>query len=118
MSYSLIIPENLDISSVDMCSILGNLIDNAIHATHKLDADKRKISIVIHYDKKRLIISISNMFDGKIVYDGDKIVSINKDKTNHGLGLLSVKATVNKYNGLIEVEDIDNTFVVTIIIPI
>lgn len=115
---SLNIPEQLNLSSVEVCSILGNLMDNAINATKKLEVEKRQISINIKYDKKRLIIVISNTYDGKLLYKDGHIKSTHKNKSEHGIGLISVKNTVEKHEGIIEIESIEESFKVLIILPI
>lgn len=117
-SLSLKIPDSIEMSSVDLCSILGNLIDNAVCATCKLDQENRKINITVRYDKKRIIMTLSNTFNGEILYDGDKIISSHKNKAEHGLGLLSVKNTVDKCDGIMDIEHTADTFTATIIIPV
>ena len=67
MNLKLKIPEQMNISSFDICIILGNLLDNAIEATSKLQSG-REISIDLDFDKNVLFMSISNTFDGKVIY--------------------------------------------------
>lgn len=117
-SLFLNIPDTVEMSSVDLCTILGNLIDNAVRATGKLDKENRKMSIALRYDKKRLIITISNTFNGVIIYEGDKIASSHENKPEHGLGLLSVKNTVERCEGVMDIEHTTDTFTVTVIIPV
>lgn len=117
-SLLLSIPETIEISSVDLCTVLGNLIDNAVQAAGKLDKENRKMSLAMRYDKKRIIITISNTFNGKIIYDGDKIVSSHENKIEHGLGLLSVKNTVERCDGIMDIEHTTDTFTATVIIPV
>lgn len=117
-SLFLNIPDTVEISSVDLCTILGNLIDNAVQAASKLDKENRKMSLAVRYDKKRIIITISNTFNGEIIYDGDKIVSSHENKTEHGLGLLSVKNTLERCDGIMDIEHTTDTFTATVIIPV
>lgn len=117
-SLLLNIPDVIDMSSADLCTILGNLIDNAVRATSKLEKENRKISIAVRYDKKRIIITVSNTFNGKVIYEGNKIVSSRKNKSEHGLGLLSVKNAVERCDGVIDIDHTTDTFTVTVIIPV
>lgn len=110
------IPEQLSFSTFDMTVILGNLFDNAINASLKLEVDKRRINIGIKYDKGRLIINIKNNYKGNIIYVGDNIVTSNTDKKNHGIGFINVKNTVEKYQGLLEVKHTEEVFCITVLL--
>ncbi|MEG2053685.1 MAG: ATP-binding protein, partial [Oscillospiraceae bacterium] len=109
------IPEKLSVCPVDVCSVLGNLLDNAICATCKLEEEQRRIDISVRFDKGRLIVQVDNSFNGQVFYNGEKIISSNKDKSCHGFGLLSVKNIVEKYNGLIDIEHSETEFKVTLL---
>lgn len=115
INLELFIPESLTIGSYDMTTILGNLIDNAIGATKKLDTNKN-INLLIKYNKGRIIIKMKNPYIGEIKYKNDTIVTSNADKDNHGIGLLNVKSTVEKYNGIMNIEHSANMFSVAILI--
>jgi sensor histidine kinase regulating citrate/malate metabolism len=98
-----------------MTTILGNLIDNAIGATKNLDKN-RSINLLIKYNKGRIIIKMKNPYIGEIKYKNDTIVTSNADKDNHGIGLLNVKSTVEKYNGIMNIEHSANMFSVAVLI--
>ncbi|WP_353095737.1 GHKL domain-containing protein [Tissierella praeacuta] len=109
VNIDLNIPRELNIPSFDITIILGNLLDNALNAVKKLEKD-RYIDIKIKYTKGRLIVKIDNTFDGIIIKEKGKIITSHRDKTNHGLGLESVKTVLEKYNGLIEFKYDSNIF--------
>ena len=109
VNIDLNIPSELKIPSYDITIILGNLLDNALNAVKKLEQD-RYIDIKIKYTKGRLIVTIDNSFDGIIIKEKGKIITSHRDKTNHGLGLESVKTVLEKYNGLIEFKYDRNIF--------
>ncbi|MBU5426905.1 GHKL domain-containing protein [Tissierella pigra] len=109
VNIDLNIPRELNIPSFDITIILGNLLDNALNAVKKLEKD-RYINIKIKYTRGRLIVKIDNSFDGIIIKEKGKIITSHRDKTNHGLGLESVKTVLNKYNGLIEFKYDSNIF--------
>lgn len=107
------IPEYMNISSFDISIILGNLLDNAIEATSMLESN-RKINIDLDFDRNVLFISISNTFDGKVIYENNKFQTRHKDKENRGIGLDNVQKVVNKYMGEMEIYHTENTFYVDI----
>ena len=109
------LPQGLNISSFDSTVIFGNLIDNALQAV-SLVPESRFIDFALHYSKGMLLIKIANPFSNEIKKSGDKVITTKTDKTNHGYGLKSVKETVEKYDGTIEINPEDNIFTVTVVL--
>jgi len=109
------IPEKLMIHPFDLSVILGNLLDNAIEATLKVNGEK-KINISIELERNVIYIHIVNPFEGKLAYEGNKLITTNKDKENHGLGLRSVQQSVDKYNGEIDIYQTNKKFHVDVLI--
>lgn len=96
----IVVPEQLPYEGSDLCIILGNLIDNAMEAVEKLPSELRYIHISVVQRKGNLGISIRNPYRGNIrMNNGGQILTSKQDKKNHGLGILSVQRTVDKYNG-------------------
>jgi len=108
------IPENLDIPSFDMTVILGNILDNAIKAVSKVKKDPF-INLKIKYDKGRLMIETDNPYTGEIKKENGKILTTNEDKENHGIGLENVKKTIQKYNGIMNIDNSGNIFSITLL---
>ena len=109
------IPEDLNFPSFDMTIVLGNLLDNALQAVRKLEQG-RYINLKLKYTKGTLIVKIENPFEGIILRKNGGFRSSKKDKSNHGIGLESVKSVVEKYNGAIEFKYIDNKFHVGVLL--
>lgn len=81
----------------DLTIIIGNLLDNAIEAT--IQTENKQIKINIIQDEYKLIISVSNSFNGKLEHKDSFFKSSKIDKDVHGYGLSNIKLTCNKYNG-------------------
>ncbi len=111
------VPEELNITSYDMAVILGNLLDNAITAVCELTED-RYVNIIIKYDKGRFILKIDNPFEGKILKEKNTLLTTKVDKSNHGIGLQSIKAVLEKYNGSMELVHSKKVFSVTLLMYI
>lgn len=109
------LPQGLNISSFDSTVIFGNLIDNALQAV-ALVPENRFIDLALHYSKGMLLIKISNPFVNEFKKSGDNVATTKTDKENHGFGLASVKETVEKYNGTIEINPGDNIFTVKVVL--
>ncbi len=96
------IPEQLKIDDFDITVILGNLLDNAIEACGKLAKEKRKILLSIKLAKNQLFIQMENPFEGKLKWQGSRLLTQKEDDSSHGIGLENVKRAVEKYNGTLE----------------
>lgn len=117
VNVSSTLPQGLNISSFDSTVIFGNLIDNALQAV-SLVPENKFIDLALHYSKGMLLIKITNPFTNEIRKSGDKVITTKTDKKNHGYGLTSVKETIEKYNGTIDIIPDDKVFTVTAVLYI
>lgn len=108
-------PANTGIMPNDMCTILANLLDNAIEATEKVEGEK-VISLTIRRVNRFVVIKVTNPFQGAKSKSGDFLSTTKDDKKMHGWGIPSVRSTVEKYNGTFQYNIEDNLFVVNIIL--
>jgi len=109
-----------EFDAIDIVSILGNLLDNAIYEAEKLEAGEGSIIIDMHCDEKKCIFQVNNRdtvipeeIRNKIFKKG----FTTKGSEGSGFGLYNVKEIVKKYNGQIYVKSDDNigtSFVVDI----
>ncbi len=82
-----VVPVNLSISDVDLCVIIGNLLDNAMEACEKQEETSgRFIRVFIGVLKKQLYISVMNSVGGELKKEG-KIYISTKNSGSHGFGL-------------------------------
>ncbi|MFA9464136.1 MAG: ATP-binding protein [Velocimicrobium sp.] len=92
------ISETCEIADMDLCVILANAIENAIHACINIkDSTDRTIHISCLSKNQKLLIQISNNFTGVVTFKNDMPVT---EEQNHGFGTTSIAATVQKYNGI------------------
>ncbi len=104
---------------MDICSIFGNALDNAIESEKKIeDKGKRMIHVSVSSQKRFLIIRIENYYEGTIQYEHDLPVTTKKQSEFHGFGIKSIRYTVHKYEGEVDINVQDNWFILNILIPI
>ena len=108
VSTRMSIPTEMNIIEDDMVIILGNILDNAIEACQKVE--NGRIHITGNYDRSVINIDITNSYNGEINKSDDVFVTSKDNKEEHGLGLLSVKSTIEKYNGVVEFNYDDRNF--------
>ena len=104
---------------MDICSIFGNALDNAIECEMKItDKEKRLIHVTVTKQKNFLILKFENYYEENLKYSDGQLITTKKEKQYHGYGLKSIKYTVNKYNGAVSIDTKDNWFDLKILIPI
>ena len=90
------------LDTMDIYSLFGNLLENAITAAERLpDARKRIISLVIQQKGNLISIDVQNFFQGPVppLEDGLPQTSKKGEQGYHGYGLRSVRSIARKYRG-------------------
>lgn len=102
VTHSLALPEMLPFEKNDICLVMANAIENAINACSELPEDSRRINILAEYrDGHRLMVSVGNPCCRAVQFDENGLPISDKHSEDHGIGLLSVKRIVEKYNGFL-----------------
>ncbi len=104
------------IRSVDLYTMLSNVLDNAVEANLRIeDENRRAIHLSVHEKKGLVILQCENPYDGSVeMRDGLPLTS-KADKTAHGFGTKSVQATAEKYGGVLRVNPDNGMYVLRII---
>lgn len=103
------IPKELASEPADMVAILGNLLDNAINASLKLE-EGRKIDFCMTYERGVLQIDIANTYNGIVRYENERIKTTSGNERYHGYGLRNVENALKKYHGYYKVAHDEHTF--------
>lgn len=91
------------VSIYDFCSIIYNLMKNAIEACEKIEnVDERIIEMKFAEYNNKIFVMIRNRVYEGVSIENNSLKTTKKDKKNHGLGSENVKQAVEKYNGSIE----------------
>lgn len=104
-------PRHTNLRSVDLCAILGNLLDNALEAAEQVpEKEKRFIQLTIRRINQMLIIKVENSFSNPIILQ-DGVLTTSKVKNGlHGWGLKSAQAAAEKYDGTVQTSYKDKVF--------
>ncbi len=104
--------------TMDICSIFGNALDNAIEYEETVcDKEKRLIHVAVHAQRNFLIIRFENYCEEQMEFEKSLPVTTKGDTQFHGYGLKSLRYTVRKYGGEVDVGIEDKWFVLKILIP-
>ncbi len=104
---------------IDITSLFGNLIDNAIESVSQVeDVAKRIINLKIKSKNQFLLINVENYYEHELLYeDGSLLTTKINDKT-HGYGIKSIETIAEKYNGTTTITSEDSWFRVSILFPL
>lgn len=100
---------------IDLSILLGNLLDNAIHALQGCDPP-RKLNVQMEQKRGLLYIQIKNNHHEKIREKNGSFLTTKTNGKNHGIGLKNVKRIVEKYQGEMTVDYDKSWFSVEILL--
>ena len=104
---------------MDLCSIFGNAVDNAIEYEQRVeDRSCRLIKVIVRTQNGFLLIRIQNYCNEEIPIKNGVIATSKKDKAIHGYGIKSIRRAVEKYEGSLTMEQENEWFILTALIPI
>ena len=105
-------------SSMDIASLFGNALDNAINATMELnDPSKRVINVRFSSQGNLMLIQIQNYHQRRLRFRNGLPITTHQDATRHGFGMKSMLHTVEQYGGTMQVDDTDSVFTLRILLP-
>ncbi len=107
------------IQDVDLITMLGNLLDNAILASSKRGKGSSVVvRIFMQREGKLCVLKVVNDFLGEIKEKDGRLLSTKKDAGIHGIGLSSVYKIAEQNNGYLEHYIIDNKFNAIIVLSV
>ena len=98
------------IDDIDICSLLGNLLDNAIEAELKLEQADRYIVLEILIEDAAMSIFLKNRIAGPVLENNTDMGTTKLDFKNHGFGTKIISKIVRKYNGFLDYSEEDGFF--------
>ncbi len=104
---------------MDICTIFGNALDNAIEYEIQIpDKEKRMIHITVAEKHGMITAVVENFCEMEILKGKNDIPETTKnDKLYHGYGIKSIKYSVEKYGGFVNISNSNNWFRVEMILP-
>ena len=118
-SYRIDLPEATlgGLSDNELCSMIGNILDNAVRAASVQTEGRKFIDLALHIEsQKDLYIVAVNSFNGKPLYKGDTYISTKEKKS--GIGLRSIATIAELHGGTARFHHEGNVFYSDILIPV
>ena len=109
------LPEPLPATELDMVSLFGNLMENAIDGCRTVPKDRRYFCLTteIRHGSSLYIVS-TNSFDGRVQKGKDGYHSTKH--SGNGIGLTAITAAAEKYNGSARATNSDTEFFVDVVL--
>lgn len=105
-------PKSLPLSDAELCALMMNLLDNAIHAAVK--TEKPFIRLDMHQKDGFFVFVCENT---AIPEPAEKSAE-KKDVPQHGLGMKIMEQIINRHGDLMEVERLPGSYRITIALPL
>lgn len=107
------------IDTIDLYTIFGNALDNAIECVSNLqEAEKRIISVSIFARASFAFIQCENFFEREIIMSDGFPQSTKEQNGYHGYGIMSIRQIAEKYGGFVTIETKNNIFMLRVTIPL
>ncbi|MDE7261797.1 MAG: GHKL domain-containing protein [Oscillospiraceae bacterium] len=116
LNFKAEVPKELTVSDIDLCVILGNLIDNAMESCEKAAEGGRFLRLYIGVFKKQLYLSVTNATTETVRKIDAAYVSTKRG--NHGHGLKRIDRVVEKYGGYVNRQNEPGVFATEILLPL
>lgn len=109
------VPDKLPMSDVELCSMLGNILDNAVEACGTLPEEERFMRVYIGKLKGQLYLSVQNSA-GKVRKSKNTYLSTKDGE--HGYGLFRIDRVAKKYGGYVNRQNEEGVFATEIMVPL
>ena len=111
--------ESMEIDYIELCTIVSNLIQNAIEELNSFTQDSKYFKLNISRGKENLKLEISNTSREKVKDKSSGLpLTSKKNKKDHGIGLKNVKEMVEKNHGDFSWKCENGEFKVVVILPV
>ena len=104
---------------VDLYTLFGNALDNAIEAVRKLESkEKRVIDIMLYERQSFLMLQIVNPMCGEVKFEDGLPLTTKAKNGYHGYGMKSMLHTIQKYEGHLATEVKNGCFYFNVMLPL
>lgn len=107
------------LSGMDLCSIFGNAIENAIEAAQKIEnPEERWVSVKSSVLRGVWVLHVDNSYLIEPVQDNGRFVTTKSGGGSHGIGISSIRYCAEKYGGRVEIVAEKQQFTLRVMIPV
>ncbi|MCI8639861.1 MAG: sensor histidine kinase [Coprococcus sp.] len=117
VDWNIALPDPLIFSELDLAALFGNLMENAVAGCLSIPEESRFFNLTteLHHGGRLYIVS-TNSFDGNVLKVKDGYRSTKH--SGKGIGLASITAIAEKYDGTVRASNNDKEFFVDVFLKI
>ena len=109
------VPQYININNAELCSMVGNLLENALHASQRLPPEQRQVRVMARMLSPAMLgIVVENNYDGVLKKQSGILHSTKHEGV--GVGLVSIETAVHKYSGSLNIETQNHVFRVNVLL--
>lgn len=116
--FRLLLPEQFPLTDVELCTVIGNLIENAVEACERQTEGEKIILLSTCPRKTVLFLLVENTYNGIYENRSGVFLSQKSASVRYGVGLQSVRKILQKYDGTLDIFPEKGRFRVGITIPL
>lgn len=106
------------LDAVDLYTLFGNALDNAMEAVSQLEEESRLIRVTVRQRSGLVLVQVENPYQGTLVLeDGLPETSKGEEKGWHGFGLRSIQSIAERYQGIFQISAEGQVFRLRITFP-
>lgn len=105
-----------EVMCVDLCSLIGNMLENALEAIQRQDAGPRFIRISCGKERDYIMFQIQNSNTAPVRREEKRFYSAKRD--DYGVGTLSIRVVAERYGGVADFSNLDGCFTARVMVPI
>lgn len=102
IDYMLAVPEKINIADYDLCSLVFNILNNAIEYLSKKDDILKTIYFSLKLENKALVLCAKNAIADEDKENALLLKTTKSNKNIHGYGSKVVQSIAKRYNGQVE----------------
>ena len=102
---------------MDLHSLLGNILDNAMEASVKLPASRRDVGLELSVKRGYHSILVRNHIQDSVLAENPHMSTSKKDVMNHGIGVTVIRKIAERYKGHVDFYEKDDYLCVQVLLP-
>ena len=119
LTLRLSVPEKLPLPDSELCSLLTNLLDNAIEASAEVEAAERRVELTMIRRGSHLLIDVNNPISSAIPPEERlRLNTTKKDRDIHGFGTKIICSIVEKHSGVCRFDSRDGRFLASVMLEL
>lgn len=113
----IVVPKLLPYRETELCSLLSNLMDNAIEASAQLGADHPVVTVSIRPQQDYLFLRVTNPVDSSIPDSRRLTLQTTKENRQvHGYGTKIIRTVAERYQGSVNFDVRDGRFIADVML--